>query len=165
MPLAPGRGSITHSWPSSRCSASDTARLPTSIRPPAGPGRITRIGLAGQVSARAANGAASAAPRKTRRRMSVGAIERLVAAHRHAMAVTAMREVVEHRVMLGAAVVPERHRVGLPLEAALELRRLDVAIEHLEQRIAFVLLELRDAQGETTIDVQPLPAGHRMGAH
>src|SRR5579872_6010427 len=41
-----------------------------------------------------------------------GAIERLVAAHRHAMAVTAMREVVEHRVVLDGAVVPEGHRIG-----------------------------------------------------
>ncbi len=93
-----------------------------------------------------------------------GAIERLVAADRHPMAVTAVWVIVEHRVMLGAAVVPERHRVRLPLEAALEFRRLDVAVEHFQQRIALVAAELGDAQGEATVDVEPLLSGHRMGA-
>src|SRR6185295_4979548 len=110
-------GSISQGWPSSRCMESAMARPAMSISP----GRITRIGLTGQVSARAANGAARATPSRRRRRKSGGAIERLVAAHRHAMAVAAVREVVEHRMVLDAAIVPKSHRVGLPLEAALEL--------------------------------------------
>src|SRR5882724_10819222 len=135
MPLAPGRGSISQGWPSSFCMASPMARPAMSISPPTGPGRITRIGFVGQVSARAGNGAASAAPSNSRREsMSRGAIERLVAAHRDAMSVATMREVVEHRVVLDGAVVPEGHRVRLPLETAMELRRLDVPIEHLQQR-------------------------------
>src|SRR5471032_945862 len=67
--------------------------------------------------------------------------------------------------MLGRAIVPERHRVRPPLEATLEFRRLDVAIEHLEQGVALGLAQLRDPEREAAIDVEPLPAGHRMGAH
>ena len=87
--------------------------------------------------------------------------ERLVAADSDPVAVPAVREVVEHGVVLNAAIVPEGDGVGLPLEAALELRRLDVAIEHLEQGVALVSLELRNAQGEAAIDVEALSAGYR----
>src|SRR5206468_3878398 len=52
------------------------------------------------------------------------AIERAVALHRHPIAVAALREIIPHRVVLDRAVVPERHRVRLPAEAAVELRRL-----------------------------------------
>src|SRR5580700_12139819 len=93
------------------------------------------------------------------------AIERLVAAHRDAVAITAMRKIVEKGVMLGGAVVPERYRARLPLEAAVEFRRLDMAIEHFQKRVAFVLAQLREAQGEAAVDEQRLPARHRMGAH
>ncbi|TMJ63050.1 MAG: glycogen synthase GlgA [Alphaproteobacteria bacterium] len=50
--------------------------------------------------------------------------ERAVALDRDPIAVAALREIVPHRVVLGAAIVPERHRAGLPAEAALEFRRL-----------------------------------------
>src|SRR5215510_6100728 len=91
-------------------------------------------------------------------------VEGPVAAHRHAMPVPAMREVVEHGVMLGGAVVPEGHRARAPLEAAMQFRRLDMPVEHFKERVAFVLAQLRDAERKAAIDEQRLPAGHRMGA-
>ena len=80
------------------------------------------------------------------------------------MGVAAVRPVVEHGLVLAAAVVPERHRVLLPLEAAVKLRRLDMAEQHLEQRVAFVALELSDLRREAAVDEQQLALGHRMGA-
>src|SRR5262245_48724128 len=66
---------------------------------------------------------------------------RLVAADRDAMAVALVGVVVPERVVLGAAVVPERNRVGLPLEAHAQLGRFDVPIEHFEDRVAFALVQ------------------------
>ena len=66
---------------------------------------------------------------------------------------------------LGGPVVPERDRAGLPFEAAMKFRRLDVTAEHLQQRVALVPFELRDASREATIDEQQLAASHRVGAH
>src|SRR5476651_1329164 len=91
--------------------------------------------------------------------------ERLVAGHGHAIAQTAVREVIPHRVVHRRAVVPEGDRVGLPGEAALELRRLAVAVEHLEQGIALVFAQAHDVRREVAVDVERLAAGHRMGAH
>src|ERR1051326_8124136 len=92
-------------------------------------------------------------------------VKRLVALDRHAMTVAALGEVVPHGVVLDAAVVPERDRVHAPAEAALELGRLDVLVEHLEHRRALGLLELRDPRREPAIDVERLLAGHGMRAH
>src|SRR5215471_9800757 len=78
----------------------------------------------------------------------LGPIERLVAFDGDAIAQPLLREVVPHRVMHGRAIVPEGERVGPPGEAALELRRLAVTIEHLQQRIAFMTAEPHDAGGE-----------------
>ena len=81
------------------------------------------------------------------------------------MAVTHVRVIVERRAVHGAAVVPEGDGVLLPAEAALELRRLAVAHQHLQKRVALVLLQALDALGEAAIDEQALAAGHRMRAH
>ena len=43
--------------------------------------------------------------------------ERFVALDRHAVAVATLREIIPHRVVLDAAVVPERDRVRFPAEA------------------------------------------------
>jgi hypothetical protein len=67
-------------------------------------------------------------------------------------------------MVLRAAVVPERDRVRLPLEAAMQFRRLDVAVEHLQYRVALLLAQLHDAGGEGAVDEQCLAPGHRMGA-
>src|SRR5678815_904676 len=89
----------------------------------------------------------------------LGAIEGRVTLDRHAMAVAALRIVVPHRVVLHAAVVPERDRVHLPAEPAVELRRLDVAVEELQHRVALRPRELLDARGEAAVDVERLAAG------
>jgi hypothetical protein len=58
--------------------------------------------------------------------------------------------------VLRAAIVPEGNRVHLPLKATVELRRLDVAIEHVKNCSTLVPVELYDAGGETAIDKQEL---------
>src|SRR5258708_8948731 len=81
------------------------------------------------------------------------------------MAMSHVRVVVERGAMHDAAVVPEGDRVVIPAEAALEFRRLDVTHQHLEQRVALVLLQALDALGEAAIDEQALSARHRMRPH
>src|SRR5712664_2090123 len=99
------------------------------------------------------------------RRSRSGPVERPVALHGHAMAVPPLREVVPHRVVLGAAVVPERHRVDLPPEAALELGGLDVLVEEREHRRALAAGELDDPGGEGPVDEEGLAPRDRVGAH
>src|SRR5581483_4407792 len=96
--------------------------------------------------------------------MRSGSQERLVAPDGDAIAQPLVREVIPHSVVHGAAVVPEGDRVGLPDEAALELRRLAVAVEHVEQRVALVPAEAHNARGEVAVDVERLATGHRMRA-
>src|SRR5207244_6736532 len=69
-----------------------------------------------------------------------GAVERLVAADCHAVAIALVGKVVPQRMMLDAPVVPKGDGVRLPLEAAGQLRRLDVLIKHLQYCGAFVAL-------------------------
>src|SRR5262245_26483851 len=83
-----------------------------------------------------------------------GPEERLVAPDRHAVTVAPRRVIVPHRVMLDAAVVPEGDRARLPAEAAVELRRLHVAEQHLEHRLALRARELDDPRGESPIHEQ-----------
>src|SRR5580765_6665868 len=59
--------------------------------------------------------------------------ERLVADDSGAFHLPMARRVVHHRVVLRAAVVPERHAVGLPAEAHLELRDVSLADQVAEQ--------------------------------
>src|SRR5438034_6352698 len=92
-------------------------------------------------------------------------VKRLVALDRHTMPVSALWEVVPHRMMLHAAVVSERDRVHLPAEAALELRRLDVAAEELQHGVALGPLELHDPRREPAVDVESLPARHGVRSH
>src|SRR5882757_2682760 len=96
------------------------------------------------------------------RHVDLRAIERLVAFHGHAIAQPLVREVVPHRMMLGRTVVPESDRVRTPGEAALELRRLAMTIEHLEQRIAFAAAQADDVGGEVAVHIERLAARHRM---
>src|SRR5262245_15158408 len=94
-----------------------------------------------------------------------GAVERLVAADCHAVAIALIGIVVPQRMVLYAPVVPKGNGVRLPLEAAGQLRRLDVLVEHLHYRGAFVALQADDARGEAAVDVERLATGHRMGSH
>src|SRR5215467_13351819 len=67
--------------------------------------------------------------------------------------------------MLGAAIVPERDRAGAPSEAALKFGIFDVPEEHLQDRVAFALLQLRDSSGEHPIHIKCLAPRVRMGPY
>src|SRR5439155_12730326 len=86
------------------------------------------------------------------------------ALHRHAGAGAGVRPVVPHRTVLGAAVVPERNRVLAPAEAALEQRVLRMLVEIGQDGIALVAGDTDDEAGEAAVDIERLPARHRMGA-
>ena len=79
----------------------------------------------------------------------------------HAVAAAARREVVEDRLVLRAAVVPERDRVRLPPEAAHEARILDVPVQHLEQRIALLGGQRRNVRREDLVDEEQLATRFR----
>src|SRR5580658_2407716 len=68
-------------------------------------------------------------------------------------------------MMLRGSVIPKCDRSGLPFEAAVKSRILDVPVQHFEQRIAFSALQLRDFGREPAIDIQRLTPGYRMRAH
>src|SRR6202043_2868411 len=89
----------------------------------------------------------------------------LVPAHRHTMGIALVGPVIEQGVMLGTPVVPEGDRAYLPTEAAVEFRRLDVPIEHFEDGVALLRLELRDARCEAAVDEQSFAATDRVCAH
>lgn len=91
--------------------------------------------------------------------------ERLVAADGDPVSVALVRPVIEDRLMLGAAVVPERNRVPFPLEPAGQFWRLNMLEQECEQRVALGLAQLHDARGEAAIDEQELPAGDGMDAY
>src|SRR5688572_22912099 len=69
-------------------------------------------------------------------------LEGLVSANCHAMSIALSRIIVPQGVVLDTAIVPERDRVWLPLEAAMQLRCLDVPVEHLKYGGALVPLQL-----------------------
>src|SRR6266542_3376733 len=77
---------------------------------------------------------------------------------------TPLGEVIPHGVVLHAPVVPERDGALLPAEAAVELRRLDVAEEELQHGIALRARHLHDARGESAVHEEGLPARYRMRA-
>src|SRR5580704_17450311 len=81
------------------------------------------------------------------------------------MAVTAQRIVVPQRMMLRGSVIPKCDRPGLPFEAAVETRILDVPVQHFEQRIAFSALQLWDLGREPAIHIQRFTPGYGMRAH
>lgn len=59
------------------------------------------------------------------------------------------------------SVVPERDRVGLPMEAYLEVHvATDLLEQKVEDGIRFGLGHADDATGEAWVDVDTLPAGH-----
>src|SRR6516225_8689544 len=81
------------------------------------------------------------------------------------MAVALVRPVIEDRLVLRAAIVPEGDRVLLPFEAAGQFWRFNVLEQEGEQRVALRLTELDNARCEPAIDKQQLAAGHRMHTH
>src|SRR3954451_17257836 len=66
------------------------------------------------------------------------------------------RVVVPHREVLGAPVVPQRHRVGRPPESALVVRILEVSEQHVQHGPALVGGQAPNAGGEGPVDVQGL---------
>ena len=73
--------------------------------------------------------------------------------------------IVVDRVVLGAAVVPERQGAGPPAEAARELRPGLVAEEIVEDRRAFLRRRPLEAHGVRDVHVERSTAGLRMHAH
>src|SRR5438105_3519753 len=82
-----------------------------------------------------------------------------------------VRPVVPDRLVLRAAVVPERDRVRAPAETAGPLVAVAVLVQELEDRLALVARKLVDVRGEVGVDVDRLPArdrvahDHRVHAH
>src|SRR5262245_2814591 len=81
------------------------------------------------------------------------------------MAVAPVGVVVPQRMVLRAAVVPECHRIRLPLEARAELGGLYLPIEHFEDRVAFTLAQTDNMRGEEAVHEQTFPAGFGMRAN
>src|SRR6266850_685128 len=90
---------------------------------------------------------------------------RPLALHRHPRAGAGVRPVVPHRAVLGAAVVPEGDGVFGPAEAALEQRIFGVLVEIGQHGVALVAGNACYEAGEAAVDVERLPARHRMRAH
>src|SRR5262249_27291888 len=92
-------------------------------------------------------------------------LDRVVAFDGDPVARAGVWPVVPHRVVLDAAVVPERDRVLLPAEAALEQWVGHVLEQVSQDAVALVARNAVDIPGEALVDVERLAAGHRMGAH
>src|SRR3546814_7382121 len=69
------------------------------------------------------------------------------------------------RIVLGAAVVPERHRALLPAEAAGELRLHLVAEQEFQDRRALLLGHALEMRGVGEVHVERLAARLGVGAH
>src|SRR5579883_1022998 len=87
-----------------------------------------------------------------------------VALNRDPVARAGMRPVIPHRMMLYAAIVPERDRVFLPAKPALEQRVRHVLVEILQNAGALVARYAVDVAGESLVDIECLAAGHGVGA-
>ena len=68
-------------------------------------------------------------------------------------------------MMKRGTIVPERHRAGLPFEAALVFGCLGVIAQHRQQRVAFVAVQFLDVGGEAAIDVERPAPGFRVRAN
>jgi hypothetical protein len=63
--------------------------------------------------------------------------------------------------MRSHTVVPNNHRVLLPLQASLEIRaQSDVLVQEIEQVVRLLLLEAHDASSELRVDEQRFLASH-----
>src|SRR4029077_2759166 len=93
------------------------------------------------------------------------ALNRPISQHRDPVARASVGPVVPHRVVLDAAIVPERDRVLLPAETALKEGARHVLVEIAQDAVAFVARDAVDVAGEALVDVERLAAGHRVGAH
>src|SRR5438067_5558510 len=96
---------------------------------------------------------------------AISASERPVAVDRDAVHQPALTVIIVERVVLDAAIVPERHRPLLPAEAAGEFRLYRVFPQEIEQRAAFLNRHVLEADGEVAVDVEAFSAGLGMRAH
>src|SRR5207248_11078948 len=76
----------------------------------------------------------------------------------------ALAVIVVDRVVLRAAVVPDRERAGRPADPAGEFGPRLVRLKPFDQRAALVLAHVLEADGVAAADVQRLAAGLRMRA-
>src|SRR5262245_51360498 len=93
------------------------------------------------------------------------ALLRLIAFQRDAVHQAAIAVIIVDRIVLGAAIVPERDRARLPMEAAGELRPDLMPEQKIEDRRALLLAHVLEAHRVGDVDVERLAAGLRMGAH
>src|SRR6516162_262955 len=91
-------------------------------------------------------------------------LARPVAAEGDAVHDAALALVVVDRVMLGAAIVPERDRADLPAEAAGEFRTLVVREQILQQRCALLFGHVLEAHRMAAVDIKRPAAGLRVGS-
>src|SRR5580704_9130605 len=106
------------------------------------------VNSAGRLAASAPIGSAAAsAAAKANRRFTPKPSHRPFALHRYPRAGAGVGPVVPQRAVLGAAVVPERHRVLGPAEAALEQRIFHVLVEIGQDRVALVARDAVDVAG------------------
>src|SRR5690606_5275423 len=89
---------------------------------------------------------------------------RHLAGQGHAAHHTVLLGVVVHRVVLGGAVVPDRHVAFLPAPAHGVLQAGDVALEDVEQALRVVAGQALDALDEVP-EQQAAAAAHRVHAH
>src|SRR5258706_3845335 len=94
-----------------------------------------------------------------------GRLDRPVAGEGDAVHHAAMAVVIVDRVVLRAAVVPERERARAPLDTAVEFRLRLVAKKELQERLALLLGHAVEAHGVGGVHVERLAAGLRMRAH
>src|SRR5689334_18372713 len=76
-----------------------------------------------------------------------------------------VRPVIPHRVVLDAAIVPERDRILAPAEAALEQRVGHVLVQIVQDAGALVARDAVDVARKTLVDVERLAPGHGVRAH
>ena len=91
-------------------------------------------------------------------------LKRHIPQHRGPMHHPPGRAVVVHCEVLGHAVVPEGHVVGLPAPADGEFRAGGVGEQQLEDGLAFAVRELIDPGRETFIDEQRFAPADRVRA-
>lgn len=88
-----------------------------------------------------------------------------IAVDSYALKLTVMRVVIVHRTVLRQTVVPDRHGVRLPAEAAPEAIGLHVLVERCEERGRLGLVDTEDARGEEAVDEKRLAATLWVSAH
>jgi hypothetical protein len=72
---------------------------------------------------------------------------------------------IDQRRMGGNSIIPNDDRVGLPLDAAVQILAVrEMVIQELEQEVALFLLKPNDVPRELRVDVQSLLAGRWVGA-